>query len=127
MTKNQPDKLQIRSNRLTTKQSQIKTLKILPFSLVSSLQSPLFSLFSSAQQTTAQGSSEAASLKLLRLSLSLILCSPPLSSQVSTAHLTSGIRYKIIKLWAILFVKELKINLFIWALPGCLAPPWTGR
>ena len=31
------DKLQIRSKRLTTKQSQIKTLKILPFSLVSNL------------------------------------------------------------------------------------------
>ena len=39
-TKKQPDKLQIRSKRLTTKQSQInplKTLKILPFSLVSAL------------------------------------------------------------------------------------------
>ena len=38
LTKNQPDKLQIRSKRLTTKQSQIKTLKILP--LLSCLCSP---------------------------------------------------------------------------------------
>ena len=47
---------------------------------LSSLQSPLFSLFSSAQQTTAQG------LKQGSLSLSLILCSPPLSTLNCSPH-----------------------------------------
>ena len=58
---------------------------------LSSLQSPLISLFSSAQQTTAQGSSKAASASLWFSALRL--------SQLSTAHLTvSGIRYKIINI-----------------------------
>ena len=50
LTKKQTDKLQIRSKRLTTKQLQIKTLKIITFlsTLCSSLQSPLFSLLSAS-------------------------------------------------------------------------------
>ena len=50
--------------------------------------------------------------------LSDSLLSASLKSQLRSPHLTSGIRYKIINIWAILFVKNLKITLFIWALPG---------
>ena len=86
---------QIKTNKSTQNPKNLTFLSSLCSPPLSSLQSPLFTLSSASLWFSA-----------LRL------------SQVSTTYLTSGIRYKIINIWAILFVKNLKITLFIWALPG---------
>ena len=87
---------QIKTNKSTQNPKNLTFLSSFCSPPLSSLESPLFTLSSASLWFSA-----------LRL------------SQVSTAHLNvSGIRYKIINIWAILFVKNLKITLFIWALPG---------
>ena len=129
-TKNHPDKLLIRSKRLTTKQSQIKTnktiqtLKILPFSLLSTslclsfsliLSTPLFTshLLKNLKQgskpgpplSTAQAFGFSASPPLRpSLILSLNLLSASLNSQLLSAHqpFTSGIN-----IWALWLVRRL--------------------
>ena len=135
-TKNHPDKLQIWSKRLTTKQSQIKTnktiqtLKILPFSMLSAslclsfsliLSTPLFisHLLKQLKQgskpgpplSTAQALSFSASPPFRpSLILSLNLLSASLNSQLLSAHqpFTSGIN-----IWGLGTLTSLVIRLRI--------------
>ena len=84
---------QIKTNKSTQNPKNLTFLSSLCSPPLSSLQSPV---------STVQSV----------LSLSLILCSPPLSSLNCSPHRIrfwcSGIRYKIINIWTILFVKNLR-------------------